>query len=59
MMGLIDDPVHWLNRAEEARVIAEEMRDPESRRIMLNIADDYERLAKRARKRQAGHKPSG
>jgi hypothetical protein len=51
MNALIDDPVHWLARAEEARVIAEDMKDPESRRIMLGIADDYEKLALRARER--------
>jgi hypothetical protein len=51
MSALIDDPVHWLARAEEARVIAEDMKDPESRRIMLGIADDYEKLAQRAQER--------
>jgi hypothetical protein len=42
-----DDPKHWRLRAEEARVCAELIGDPESRRAMLEIADQYERIAKR------------
>jgi hypothetical protein len=56
MAALIDDPVHWLGRAEVARAIAEDMRDAESRRIMLGIADDYEKLAKRAQERLSREK---
>jgi hypothetical protein len=37
-----------MDRAQEARSVAERMRDPEARRMMLKIADDYEKLAKRA-----------
>jgi hypothetical protein len=40
-----DDPKHWLLRAEEARVCAELISDPESKRAMLEIADQYERIA--------------
>jgi hypothetical protein len=32
-------------RAEEVRSIAEQLSDPEAKRTMLRIADDYERLA--------------
>jgi hypothetical protein len=38
----------WLDRAEEARTVAGRMRDPDARRMMLQIADDYQRLAERA-----------
>jgi hypothetical protein len=48
---LINNPQHWRDRAEEARVNAEQMRDPESRRMMLEIADGYMRLAERAEQR--------
>jgi hypothetical protein len=41
--SVLDDPKHWLERAEEARSIADQLSDPESRRMMLRIAKDYER----------------
>lgn len=36
----------WRERAEEARTIAEQMRDPDARRTMLLIAENYEALAR-------------
>ena len=39
------DPEHWRRRAEESRVLAEQMSDQTSRQMMLRIADDYEKLA--------------
>jgi len=46
--SVLDDPEHWRARAEEARSVAEQLSDPESKRTMLRIADDYERLAEHA-----------
>jgi len=46
--SLINDAPHWRCRAEEMRVAAEDMRDPESRATALRIAADYDRLAERA-----------
>lgn len=50
----INDPKHWLDRAKQARALAEQLDDPEAKRTMLATADDYERLAKRAEERAAG-----
>jgi hypothetical protein len=46
-----NDPVFWRNRADEARAIAVQMRDTHTKAIMLKIAQDYEKLAKRAEAR--------
>jgi hypothetical protein len=40
-----NDPKHWLDRAKEARAIADEMKDPDAKQMMLGIARDYVRLA--------------
>jgi len=43
--SILDNPEHWQERAEEARSIAEQMSDPDTKQMMLRIAEDYERLA--------------
>jgi len=43
-----NDPEHWQQRAEESRVLAEQMTDEVARKMMLQIAADYERLSVRA-----------
>lgn len=45
------NPKHWRARAEEARVVAQSLADAESKRMMLQVADDYDRLADQAEKR--------
>ena len=52
MPSLWDDPEHWRSRAEEARATADQMRDLESRRVMLGIAESYDELAARAEARK-------
>jgi len=44
-VSLINDPKHWRDRAKEARAIADEMKDPDAKQMMLGIARDYVRLA--------------
>lgn len=41
-------PQHWRERAREARAASEFMIDAYSKRIMLEIAERYEAIAKRA-----------
>jgi len=53
----IDDPKHWLECAKEARALAEQIDDPEVKRMIRQNADDYERLAQRAEERAAGRWP--
>lgn len=57
MTSFIFDPKHWRERAEEARVQAEQMRDAVAREAMLRIADDYDFLAQRAEAREVGIHP--
>ena len=53
MGSLLDDASYWHNRAEKTWTIGEIGSDPEAQRIMVEIADKYERLAKRAAEREA------
>jgi len=50
----LNDPQHWRDRADQMRALASESSDPESRTIMLRVANDYELLARRAERRAQG-----
>jgi hypothetical protein len=52
-----NDPKHWRDRAAEMRVLAEEMNDIDTRAMMLQLANDYEKLGDRAEARTTD-KPS-
>jgi hypothetical protein len=47
------DAQYWLDRAEEARLLADEMIYPDLRCEMLNVAAGYRRLAEHALERTA------
>jgi len=53
-----NDPDHWRQRAEESRILAEQMSDEAEKKMMLGIADDYDELAVRAAQRLGGTKES-
>ena len=40
---------YWRRRAEQVRIVSEEMRDPISRRIMEDVAKSYDDLVTSAR----------
>jgi hypothetical protein len=50
------DAQYWQERAEEARLQAEEMTHPPAKREMLLIAAGYQRLAQHAEERTARKK---
>jgi hypothetical protein len=49
--SILNDPLHWQGRAEEARAMAEEIRDPGAKATMLRVAQDYDDMASRAEAR--------
>lgn len=53
MTSHFNDPAYWRDRGEEVRAIAEHFKDAETRRMMLDIAADYDFLARRAEQRLA------
>jgi hypothetical protein len=54
----LNDPGHWRARAIEARAVAEQITDPVAKQMMLNVAAEYEQLAKRAEERMAKPSPT-
>ena len=54
-MSKVSDPQHWHRRAEEAGTLADQLTDPEAKRKMLKIAEDYEKLTIRAVQRLRHH----
>jgi hypothetical protein len=55
---LLDDPQYWRDRAEEARMHADEMKDPETKHMMLRIAESHERQAQLLKKSYELSKPN-
>jgi hypothetical protein len=54
----VDLAERWRTLAAEARAAADGMTDPESKRALLNIAEGYERLARRAEARKKDQEDS-
>jgi hypothetical protein len=49
----INDSKHWRDRAAKMRVLSDEIKDLEAQRMMLKLANDYDKLADRAEDRAA------
>ncbi len=47
MPAQLDEVIDWIVRAEGARGVAECLTDRDARRIMLGIADEYDKLVQR------------
>ena len=50
----INDPGHWRARAQETRVLAEDLKDEHARQTMLQLAKEYDYLVERAENRSRG-----
>jgi hypothetical protein len=48
----VEDPGHWRFRADNTRKLASESKDPNAKTILLNVAEQFERLARLAEERQ-------
>ena len=55
----IYDAKYWLDRAQEARIQAEQMANPEARDGMMEIAARYLRLAQHVQERVSRKNPRG
>jgi hypothetical protein len=52
MQSVLDDAKLWHDCAADACVTAEQMIDPDSKRLMLDIADGYRQLSRRSEERR-------
>ena len=52
----MSDAKGWRDRDKEVRRHAEQMNDPVARKTLLKIAEEYEKLAKRAERRATNNK---
>jgi hypothetical protein len=52
-MSMTPRAARWLKMAEDARRMADRMRHPDARRMMLEVADNYEKLVAWAAKTDA------
>ena len=59
MQSIRNNPDHWRGRAKEARAMADSIADPAAKSAMLDIAESYEAIAKRADAQRAGVRPTG
>jgi hypothetical protein len=51
MPQLLNNSAHWRLRAQELRLLAQQIEDTEAKAVILKMADEYDRLAVRAAER--------
>ena len=58
LASFINDPEHWLQRAEQMRILADEINDEQAKETVLRIANDYGRLVARAEQQKRVRPPN-
>ena len=48
MLSMLKEALEWLNRAEQAREVAGQLTDPGARKSVLELAKNFDRLARAA-----------
>jgi hypothetical protein len=48
MPSILNEALEWLDRAEQAREVAGQLMDPGARRAVLQLAEEFDRLARAA-----------
>ena len=48
MLSMLKEALEWLNRAWEAREVAGQLTDPGARKAVLELAENFDRLARAA-----------
>ena len=48
MPSLLQEALEWLDRAEQAREVAEQLTDPWAKKALLELAESFDRLARAA-----------
>jgi hypothetical protein len=51
--SIYNDPAHWRARAARTREIAAQVRDSKDKRLLVSVAESYDRLAADAERRLA------
>jgi hypothetical protein len=49
--GHFNDPEYWQQKADEARAVARQLLNPDSKEMLMRIAVAYDRLTEQARAR--------
>ena len=63
MPSILKEALEWLDRAEQAREVAEQLTDPSARKAVLTLAESFDRLARAAatsavlRRREGDERP--